>query len=419
MAWDRDSRSQIWSRLDQKWDLIIIGGGITGAGILREAARLGLRTLLVEAGDYAQGTSSKSSKLVHGGLRYLKNGQVKTTLESVTEREFLLRQGKGLVNRLGFLFVNLKGDRMPAWLFGLGLSAYDMMARQWTHRSYDAMDICELCPPLSTPLLRGGYRYFDAQTDDARLVLRLLQEGVHYGGTALNYARVTHLLRDQQSQVHGVVLRDEASLDRPEMEIQARAVINATGAWADFLRTGESQRPRLRPIRGSHLVLSEKRLPLTRAISLMHPRNGRPVFLIPWEGVILVGTTDVDHTDMQNEPRISALEAEFLLEAVQHVFPESHIESGDIQATFSGLRPVISSGKSDPSKESREHAVWFENGLLTVTGGKLTTFRLMAFQALRELQREFPNLAPLDRSQPVLLPPPTLDGLDAAAALKA
>lgn len=417
MAWYRDSRPEIWSRLDQVWDVIVIGGGITGAGILREASRLGLKTLLVEAGDYAQGTSSKSSKLVHGGLRYLKNGQIKTTLESVTERDFLLRQGKGLVNRLGFLFVNLKGDRMPAWLFGLGLSAYDMMARQWTHRSYDALDICEMCPPLSTPLLRGGYRYFDAQTDDARLVLRLLQEGVQYGGTALNYARVTSLLRDQHHQVRGVVLRDEAALDKPEIEIQARAVINATGAWADFLRTGETLRPRLRPVRGSHLVLPASRLPLTRAISLMHPRNARPVFILPWEGVILVGTTDVDHTDLQNEPRISAQELDFLLEAVQHVFPESRIETGDIQATFSGLRPVVSTGKSDPSKESREHAVWFENGLLTVTGGKLTTFRLMARQALRELRRVFPDLPVLDRAQPVLMPPPDLDDGAAASSL--
>jgi glycerol-3-phosphate dehydrogenase len=403
--WDKSWREATWQQLDLPWDVIIIGGGITGAGVLREAVRLGLRTLLVEANDFAYGTSSRSSKLVHGGLRYLKNMQVKTTLESVSERECLLRQGKGLINRLGFLYACFEDDDLPGWVFGLGLAAYDLMARQWSHRAYDTLDMCELCPPLSNPQLRGGYRYFDAQTDDARLVMRVLAEAAQAGGTALNYARVISLLRDRQNQVIGVVLADQSNTTSTRtIELRARAVINATGAWADNLRQPGSSQPRLRPLRGSHLVFSKKRLALTRALGLLHPRNGRPVFFVPWENVVLVGTTDVDHPDLNLEPKISQFEAEYLLESVQFAFPELEITPADVQSTYAGIRPVISTGKADPARESREHAVWLEDGLLTISGGKLTTFRLMARDALRVLRRTFNNLPDLDRSQPVLDP---------------
>src|SRR5512134_1381266 len=185
--WTQGWRERLWSELDRSWDLIVIGGGITGAGILREAVRAGLRALLVEGHDFASGTSSRSSKLVHGGFRYLKNGQIKLTLESVRERERLLKEGRGLVNPLGFLLANYHGDAIPGWVFGAGLVFYDLLAFQWGHRRYDAYDMHDLCPPLAQEGLTGGYRYFDAQTDDARLVLRLIQESVGGGGAALNY----------------------------------------------------------------------------------------------------------------------------------------------------------------------------------------------------------------------------------------
>ncbi|MBI5839558.1 MAG: glycerol-3-phosphate dehydrogenase/oxidase [Chloroflexi bacterium] len=419
MEWTRGWRDKVWAELNQQWDLIIIGGGITGAGILRQAARAKLRALLVEADDFASGTSSRSSKLVHGGLRYLKNAQFRITLESVREREYLLKQGRGLVNRLGFLYPCLQGDHMPGWVFGAGLTIYDIMAGQWSHRSYDVDDMRELCPPLTTPALRGGYRYFDANTDDARLVLRLLRESVSDGGLALNYARVDSLLRTQNGQVCGVVLRDISGESERQMEVFARVIINATGAWADELRgqifpacasaagTGErsrreQQKPRLRPLRGSHLVLPSNRLPLTRAVSFMHPRDGRPVMAIPWEGAIIFGTTDVDHgPNLQTDPSISSSEAEYLLEALRFVFPEQELTFSDVMSTYSGLRPVINTGKADPSKESREHAIWDENGLLTVSGGKLTTFRIMARDALKALRKYLGHI-PFDPDTPVL-----------------
>lgn len=386
MDWKPGWREQVWSQLDQPWDMIIIGGGVTGAGILRQAAQAGLRAALFEAHDFASGTSSRSSKLVHGGMRYLKNAQFKMTYESVSEREYLLKQGRGLVNRLGFLYAALRGDKMPGFVFGLGLSVYDLMAGQWTHRSYDELDLRELCPPLSTPHLRGGYRYFDAQTDDARLVLRLLRESVSEETLALHYARVESLLRTADGRVRGVVVSDQES--GRTAEVQAKVVINATGAWSDHLRKEIGRKPRIRPLRGSHLVLPFDRLPLTRAVSFLHPKDGRPVFALPWEGVVLFGTTDVDHTAaLQTDPSINAAEFEYLLSALQHVFPASELTPADVIATFSGLRPVVDTGKSDPSKESREHVIWDENGLLTVSGGKLTTFRLMARDALKAARK--------------------------------
>ncbi len=241
------SRSQLWSRLNQPWDVIVIGGGITGAGILREATRLGLRTLLVERRDFAWGTSSRSSKLVHGGLRYLKEGKLRLTRASVQERERLLDEGPGLIDPLGFLLATYKGDRPGRRLYRAGLTLYDLMALQWTHRYYRAADFQLFAPHITIEGLQGGFCYGDAQTDDARLVLRVIQEAVAHGGLALNYVAATGLLTDGAGQVIGVQLRDEAprltdetsavlSPRRPTVDVYARVVINATGAWADELR---------------------------------------------------------------------------------------------------------------------------------------------------------------------------------------
>jgi glycerol-3-phosphate dehydrogenase len=415
--YDSAGREWIWSQLSQEWDLIVIGGGITGAGVLREATRAGLRTLLLEANDFASGTSSRSSKLVHGGFRYLKNAQVHLTFESVRERERLLKEGRGLVNPLGFLIASYRGDPTPAWLFGAGLIVYDLLAVKWGHRRYNALDMHELCPPLRQEGLHGGYRYFDAQADDARLVLRVIAEAVKGGGTALNYARVQTLLRRQNGAVCGVAVQDQAPGSRGRtLELQASLVVNATGAWADDLRAQVGGRPRLRRLRGSHLVFTGRRIPLTRAISLLHPRDGRPVFVYPWEGMILVGTTDVDHVEsLESEPVISAAEVNYLMELVHYAFPGLRLARQDVQATYSGVRPVVNTGKLDPSKESREHVLWSERSLLTVAGGKLTTFRLMAYDVLKAVHTQLKQR--LNRSelryagQRVLDPPPPEDAM--------
>jgi glycerol-3-phosphate dehydrogenase len=406
--WERGWRDDVWSQLDRQWDLIVIGGGITGAGILREAARAGLRVLLLEAGDFSSGTSSRSSKLVHGGLRYLANGQIRTTLDSVRERERLLREGRGLIQQTGFLIPGFRGDRIPHWVFGVGLTIYDLLALRWGHRHYGPQGLLSLCPQLSSTGLLGGYRYFDAETDDARLVLRLIREAVREGGTALNYARVERLLRQNDEQVCGVVAldRDPAGHGRAT-EVRAPVVINATGAWADDLRREVGGAPRLRRLRGSHLFFPYARLPLTRAVSLLHPRDGRPVFVVPWEGVTLIGTTDVDHlADLGEEPTISPEEAQYLLDPLRLAFPALDLQMRDVRSTLAGVRPVVDTGKANPSKESREHVLWDEHGLVTITGGKLTTFRLMAHLALRSVRKRLPGRPRFDARLRVLDEPP-------------
>jgi len=378
--WPRNWRAQLPTNLSGDWDMVVIGGGITGAGILLEAARQGLRALLVEQRDFAWGTSSRSSKLVHGGLRYLKEGKLRLTRASVHERGNLLRDAAGLVEPQSFAFADYRGRAPGRWLFALGLALYDWMAGQRSRRYYAADEFLLLAPHIARSGLNGGMCYADAKTDDARLVLRVLQEALAAGGVAVNYLACTQVLR-ASGKVDGVELLDAPS--GTSHTIKVGVVINATGAWADGLRPNAAAGRKLRPLRGSHLLLPAWRLPVAQAVSLMHPRDGRPVFAFPWEGVTLVGTTDVDHSgDLNVEAAITPAEIAYLMQALEFQFPELGLGLDDIIATFAGVRPVIDSGAPDPSKESRDHAIWLEQGLLTVTGGKLTTFRLIAQDAL-------------------------------------
>ena len=407
--WNQNWREWVWEQLDTDWDILVIGGGITGAGILREAARLGLRVLLVEQKDFAWGTSSRSSKLVHGGLRYLAQGKLRLTLASVREREHLLEDGPGLIDPLGFLMATHRGDHPGKWTYQAGLSLYDLMALQWTHRRFSADEFQMLAPHITTEGLQGGFRYGDAQTDDARLTLRVIREAVADGGVALNYAAARDVLRDDDGQVIGARLHDEVT--GREVEVRARVVINATGAWADRLRVQLGAEARIRPLRGSHLIFPAWRLPVAQAISFLHPVDRRPVFIFPWEGAVLVGTTDIDHdAALAAEPAISPREVAYLMAAVEHQFPGQNIGLDDVIASYAGVRPVIGSGKADPSKELREHVVLQENGLLTVTGGKLTTFRVIAVDALRAVRDRLPEHPRIDRDVPVL------DAVDVALA---
>ncbi len=395
-------RDAMWSQLDTEWDIIVVGGGITGAGILREATRLGLRTLLVEQKDFSWGTSSRSSKLVHGGLRYLKEGKVFLTRASVQERERLMDEGPGLIDPLGFLLATYKGDSPGKWTYGAGLTVYDLLALEWGHRYYSAEDFQMLAPHIAKENLEGGWRYGDAQTDDARLVLRVIFEAVADGGVALNYCRAEEVIREE-GQVVGMTLRD--LVGERTADARAKVVINATGAWADTLRTQLGQPARIRPLRGSHLIFPAWRFPVAQAVSFLHPIDRRPVFIFPWEGITLVGTTDLDHTQaLDEEPRITPEEVAYLMQVVAAHFPSLNLTLDDVIATFAGVRPVIGTGKDNPSKESRDHVVWQEQGLLTVTGGKLTTFRLIALDALKAVRDQFPDMPEPSSDMPVLNP---------------
>ena len=403
MARERDAT---WERIGGPWDVIIVGGGITGAGLLREAAHLGLRTLLVERHDFAWGASSRSSKLVHGGLRYLKQGDLRLVRESVRARNRLLRAGAGLITPLGFLLPVYRGESPGRGVYGMALAIYDALGAQWTHRYRDAADFSLLAPSVAQARLRGGFAYQDAQTDDARLTLRLLREAETAGGWAINYVTAESLLRED-GHVTGVRLRDTEG-DRAT-EARAAIVVNATGAWADHLRGQAGGPMRLRPLRGSHLIFPGWRFPVAQAIGFNHPVDHRPVFALPWEGVTLVGATDVDHTrPLDEEPAISPDEVAYLMAALDARFPALALTAADAIAAYAGIRPVISSGKTDPSHESRDAALWDDDGLLTVTGGKLTTFRESAAMALDAIRTRIPGIlyppsdaAPLDPVPPL------------------
>jgi glycerol-3-phosphate dehydrogenase len=383
--WIRNWRETIWSLISQPWDVIIIGGGITGAGILREATRLGLKCLLVEQRDFAWGASSRSSKLVHGGLRYLVEGKLRLTREAVRERELLLKEGTDLVQPVGYLFPIYKGNSPSSWSYRLALSLYDLLASHRYHRHYRAETFQLLAPRIAHTGLTGGFRTREALIDDARLVLRVLQEAVDTGGTALNYVRAQALLWDD-GRVVGVRLQDREQ--ERTVEVRAKVVVNATGAWADQLRGQVGAQARLRPLRGSHLIFPSWRLTVPQAVGFPHPLDRRFVAICPWESVTLVGTTDSDYAQaaLDDEPGIQPEEVAYLMAAVEHQFPALNLTLDDVIATFSGVRPVIGTGKTSSTRESRDHAVWEEQGLLTITGGKLTTFHLMALDTLKAIR---------------------------------
>ena len=390
----------------QQWDLIVIGGGITGAGVLLEAARQGRKALLLEQRDFAWGTSSRSSKMVHGGLRYIAQGDVRLTRDALRERERLLRDLPGLVERATYLFPLRKGHFPGRWPMTAVLSLYDFLAGIRDHRFLSKKELLRRVPGLDDAGLSGAMSYTDALTDDCRLVIRCLLEAARSGGQSLNYARVTDTRRDDG--VTRVTVRDEVAGE--EGELTAPVVINATGAWANRLGDDDGQSPRIRPLRGSHLFVDPQRLPVADCLTVMHPRDGRPVFVFPWEGVTCVGTTDLDHgDDLDLEASASGAEVDYLLELINSQFPNTGLTRADVLSTMAGVRPVIASGDGkDPSKERRDHAVWDRDGLVTVSGGKLTTFRLIALDALaaaglldpRSARRARRSNAPLFRPLP-------------------
>jgi glycerol-3-phosphate dehydrogenase len=388
--------------LPREVDLIVIGGGITGAGIALEAIRgaPSLRVLLVEGHDYAYGTSSRSSKLVHGGLRYLKDGKPALTLESVQERNQLMRDAPGLVDPMPFLMPHYKGGSPSKGTIQAALWIYDIFAAKRTSGAANASEAQRLAPGIDSANLTSASTYLDATTDDARLVLRVLTEARKLGVHVVNYLPAIDLLRkdddkgDNKGDVIGV--RVQASDSTEPIHIHARCVIAATGVWADRLRGQLGQPPKLRPLRGSHLMISHTRLPLTRAVAMMHPDDRRPVFAYPWQGETLIGTTDLDHPDLDNEPSISRAEVDYLLRAMNAQFPSAKLADADILSTWAGVRPVIDSGKGlAPSKESRDHMVLHEAGLISVTGGKLTTFRRIARDTLQHARAKLPGWRPV------------------------
>ncbi len=361
-----------------RWDLIVIGGGVTGAGVALEAARRANNVLLLEQKDFAWGASSRSSKMVHGGLRYLAEGRFGLTRDALRERERMARELPDLVIRQPYAFVVRAGEFPGRWPMKAALWLYDFLAGIRDHRWLGRERLLERIPGLAPGGLRGAMIYTDALTDDARLVLRILHEAAAEGARLGNYIRVESVTR--QGEAFSLIARDE--IGGGDATLTALSVIDAAGAAAGEL-SGEPKK--IRPLRGSHLLIRRDRLPVDDCVTALHPRDKRPVFIYPWLGMTCVGTTDLDHSaPLSEEPRCTAQEADYLIEAIGGQFPQAAITGADVVSSMAGVRPVIASGKGlNPSQESREHSVWRHDGMVCVAGGKLTTFRLIALDALR------------------------------------
>lgn len=374
---------------DDDWDMVVIGGGITGAGVFRRAAASGYRVLLVEQQDFAWGTSSRSGKLVHGGLRYVAQGQFRTSYHSVRERERLLKEFPGLVDLIDFVIPTPWAGRSTQWAMKLMFIIWDLMAGRANHHFLNRDALRALVPGLQTKN-RPGFVYGDGSTDDARLVLRILQQGMDLGGTAINYTKVEGFGRTADGRIHTVQLRDTESSKL--QEVRTKVVVNATGAWVDELRATFGKAPIIRRLRGSHLIFPQSKLSLPCAVTFPAVGDRRTLYGVPWQGVTLIGTTDLDHHgDLVREPYMTTREGDYLMQGVQAAFPEHGLEPSDVLCSQAGVRPVIGSGKKDPSKEARDAKVLVDQNLISVSGGKLTTFDFMARRVMRRSKAWLPS----------------------------
>jgi glycerol-3-phosphate dehydrogenase len=362
------------------FDLVIVGGGITGAAVARDAAARGLTVALLEKNDWAAGTSSRSTKLVHGGLRYLEQGELGMVFESLSERALLQRLAPHLVRPLDFLFPAYRGRGYPSWKVRAGLTAYDLLAlgRAGRHRALSRAAIVAKERLLDAPELSGGALAMDCRTDDARLTLENVLDAVALGAVAVSRMEVIGFSRDPSGRVSGVRAADREG--GRQVTVSGRVVVSAVGPWTDGLAAlaTKDSGSTLALSRGSHLVIPASRLPLRTAVAFPTP-DGRLVFAVPWASVTLVGTTEKNHRGSPDEVYATAEEIRYLLAALAGTFPSARVTSADVLTTYAGVRPLVQQpGRSLHQTSREEHVEMSRNGLLTVAGGKLTTHRRMA-----------------------------------------
>jgi glycerol-3-phosphate dehydrogenase len=381
------NRASILARIaarGESWDLAIVGGGATGVGIAVDAAARGYSVVLLEQSDFGKGTSSRSTKLVHGGVRYLQQGNIPLVMEALKERGILLQNAPHLVHDLEFIVPNYAWWEAP--FYGIGLKIYDLLAGKYGFGASHVLsreEVLERIPTLSPDGLRGGVKYHDGQFDDARLLVNLAQTAAEHGACLLNYARVTGLVKDADGFVHGLTFRDEET--GADFTLPARAVINATGPFCDELRRVDdpAAASMISPSQGVHLVFPREFLPGGTAIMVPHTRDGRVMFAIPWHEHTLVGTTDTPIPAANLEPWPLDQEVEFILETAGDYLARRPTRA-DILSVFTGIRPLVKAGEgSNTATLSRDHTIVISSsGLLTIAGGKWTTYRRMAEDAV-------------------------------------
>ena len=379
------SRPAALDRLaSETFDVLVVGGGITGAGVAVDAAARGLRTALVEQCDFGSGTSSRSSKLVHGGLRYLQQREFGLVRENLAERQRLLDNAPHLVRPMRFVMPLLGSGGVVSGAVARGYSAalwaYDLcggLRIGQRHQRLDADQVRAAFPAAKADRVAAGFQYHDAFADDARLTLAVVRTAVDHGAAAANYTAVTGLRRDRVGRVQG------ATLDNGT-EVRASVVVNAGGVWADQIdglhRPGRS--PTLRPAKGIHLAVDGRRVPCASAITLVVPFDKRSIFLVPWAGRVYLGTTDTEYDGPLDDPLCTPDDVEYLLAAANTALAEP-LTAADVVGSWAGLRPLLDAGRSARTTDlSRRHRVSDEGGVVTVTGGKLTTYRKMAADAV-------------------------------------
>ena len=375
---------------EQTFDLAIVGGGITGAGVARDAASRGMKVALIEANDFASGTSSRSSKLIHGGIRYLENFEFGLVFEALSERARLFEMAPHLVHPLRFLIPVYDTGRVPAWKMGLGMWAYDALSL-WeapeVHQHLDAREAIQAFPQLRSAGLDRAFTYPDAYMDDDRLVHETLRSAVAFGAQIANFTRATTVRREGEKLT---ALTCEDLETGHVFDIRARHFVGSVGPWTD--RLGEMAipkwRPKLRPSKGVHLTFLAERFPLDYAVVMGAEK--RIVFAIPRHGMVIVGTTDTDYPGDPSRVRAEADDVEYLLGVIGDYFPGAQITARDIVGCYAGVRPLIDDGAQSESKTSREHEIWTVGENLTfVAGGKYTTYRRMAEQTVEESLRYF------------------------------
>ncbi len=376
-------RQDLLSRLREHqapWDMVVIGGGATGVGVAVDAASRGYEVLLLEQSDFGKGTSSRSTKLVHGGVRYLEQGNISLVMEALKERGLLRRNAPHLVHDLGFVVPNYEWWEAP--FYGLGLKIYNLLAGKYGFGTSEILSLeetLERLPTIKTEGLRGGVIYFDGQFDDSRLLINLVATASEQGATLLNYVKVTALQKGSDGFIGSLIACDQETGE--EFRVSARVVINATGPFCDPVRrmAQPDVAPMIAPSQGIHLVFDSSFLPGDSAIMVPHTSDGRVMFAIPWHGHTLVGTTDTPIREAVLEPEPFEEEVEFILETASRYLHKPPSRS-DILSVFVGIRPLVRSGDTkNTAALSRDHTIHIDpSGLLTIAGGKWTTYRRMA-----------------------------------------
>jgi glycerol-3-phosphate dehydrogenase len=367
---------------DRRFDLLVIGGGATGCGIAREGALRGLSVALVEKDDFASGTSSRSSRLIHGGVRYLEHGHIHLVFESSAERHRLLELAPHLVRPLEFTWPVYEHARIPRWKLAAGLTLYDALAlfrNVGRHHRLGRDALLEREPMLRREGLRGGATYWDASTDDARLTLANAIDAAELGAVMVNHARVVALCADAaRGRITGATVAD--GLSDARFDVSARVIVNATGPWSDDVRhLDEPGGTTVRGSKGVHIAVPRQRVGNRQALTLLSPTDGRVFFVLPARARAIIGTTDTYTTSTPDQVRADQNDVNYLLDAANAFFPAASLTPHDVVGAWAGIRPLVPSTGENPGAVSREHALaTSRHGVISVTGGKLTTYRVMA-----------------------------------------